>query len=68
MLLKILKGTLTETRFAIPTNPGLDGPLLRTSQKNFHRDQVTYMSDSVCHPSMYPFKSSPLMLFVAWPS
>jgi hypothetical protein len=47
ILPQILKGKLTETRFAIPCNPGLDGPLLRTSRKNFNRDQVTYMSDSV---------------------
>lgn len=46
---QILKGNLIETRFAIPTNPGLDGPLLQTSRKNFARDQVTYMSDSVSH-------------------
>ncbi|CAG8959787.1 hypothetical protein HYFRA_00001694 [Hymenoscyphus fraxineus] len=46
-LMKILKGNLVETRYAIPTNPGLEGPLHQTSCKKFNRDQVTYMSDAL---------------------
>jgi hypothetical protein len=43
-----LQGNLTETRFATPQRPGEQGPLVQTSRKGFARDQVTYMSDSVC--------------------
>ncbi|EPE27364.1 RmlC-like cupin [Glarea lozoyensis ATCC 20868] len=46
-LMKILQGKLIESRFKIPTKPGLDGPLCCTSRKDFERDQVTYMSDSL---------------------
>ncbi|KAH6674791.1 RmlC-like cupin domain-containing protein [Halenospora varia] len=46
-LMKVLQGSLTETRFAIPQNPGLDGPLVQTSRKNFESNQVTYMADSL---------------------
>ncbi|EHL00329.1 putative Cysteine dioxygenase [Glarea lozoyensis 74030] len=45
--MKILQGKLIESRFKIPTKPGLDGPLCCTSRKDFERDQVTYMSDSL---------------------
>ncbi|KAG9231329.1 putative cysteine dioxygenase [Amylocarpus encephaloides] len=46
-IMKILQGNLIEKRFAIPQHPGLEGPLHQTSCKNFKRDQVTYMSDSL---------------------
>ncbi|CAG8979731.1 hypothetical protein HYALB_00011456 [Hymenoscyphus albidus] len=54
-LMKILKGNLVETRYAIPTNPGLEGPLHQTSCKKFNRDQVTYMSDAVSY-YLFPYK------------
>ncbi|TVY30658.1 Cysteine dioxygenase [Lachnellula hyalina] len=44
-LMKILKGNLIESRFAIPSRPGEQGPLVQTARKEFGLDQVTYMAD-----------------------
>ncbi|KAH8660876.1 RmlC-like cupin domain-containing protein, partial [Tricladium varicosporioides] len=46
-LMKVLQGSLIETRFAIPQNAGHDGPLVQTSRKNFESNQVTYMADAL---------------------
>lgn len=48
--MKILKGSLTETRYAWPTvdrNKGEDSPLQIMSSKTFQENQVTYMSDKL---------------------
>jgi cysteine dioxygenase len=48
--MKILKGSLTETRYAWPTverNNLEDRPLQVLSKKTFDQDQVTYMSDKL---------------------
>ncbi|KAL9060239.1 MAG: hypothetical protein Q9206_001125 [Seirophora lacunosa] len=42
----ILKGTLTETRYAWPSTTA-PGPMQITQKANFHRDQVTYMADTL---------------------
>ena len=42
-----MKGSLVESRFAIPERPGEQGPLVQTSRKEFGLDQVTYMADVV---------------------
>lgn len=47
---KVLKGTIRETRFATPMNPGMEGPLVQTSQREFGLDKVTYMADAVSLP------------------
>ncbi|TVY75980.1 Cysteine dioxygenase [Lachnellula suecica] len=44
-LMKILKGSLVESRFAIPERPGEQGPLEQTSRKEFKLNQVSYMTD-----------------------
>ncbi|KAL8960943.1 MAG: hypothetical protein Q9193_002431 [Seirophora villosa] len=43
----ILKGTLTETRYAWPSTTTPPGPMQITQKANFHRDQVTYMADTL---------------------
>jgi cysteine dioxygenase len=48
--MKILKGSLTETRYAWPTvdlNNSEDRPLQTISEKTYQADQVTYMSDKL---------------------
>ncbi|RDL41657.1 uncharacterized protein BP5553_01636 [Venustampulla echinocandica] len=57
---KILQGSITETRFATPSSPGQQGPLVQTSNKNFGLNQVSYMADilglheiSNPHPTEY---------------
>ncbi|KAF1918966.1 RmlC-like cupin domain-containing protein [Ampelomyces quisqualis] len=49
-IMKILKGSLTETRYAWPTvdrNNAEDRPLQVLSSKTYEADQVTYMSDKL---------------------
>ncbi|KAH7070428.1 RmlC-like cupin domain-containing protein [Paraphoma chrysanthemicola] len=49
-IMKILRGSLTETRYAWPTieqNNLEDRPLQVLSKKMFEQDQVTYMSDKL---------------------
>jgi hypothetical protein len=48
--MKILKGSLVETRYAWPTvdlNNSADRPLQTLSEKTYKADQVTYMSDKL---------------------
>ncbi|KAH7328113.1 RmlC-like cupin domain-containing protein [Stachybotrys elegans] len=45
-LMKILKGTLTETRYAFPEEDH-NGPMEIIGEKNFHENQVTYMADEL---------------------
>lgn len=48
--MKILKGSLTETRYAWPTidrNNAEDRPLQVMSSKTYRENQVTYMSDKL---------------------
>jgi hypothetical protein len=48
--MKILKGSLTETRYAWPTvdrNNAEDRPLQVLSNKTYEMNQVTYMSDKL---------------------
>ncbi|TVY16400.1 Cysteine dioxygenase [Lachnellula arida] len=59
-LMKIMKGSLVESRFAIPSRPGEQGPLVQTARKEFGLNQVTYMADilglhaiSNPHPTEY---------------
>jgi hypothetical protein len=42
-----MKGSLVESRFAIPERPGEQGPLVQTSRKEFGLNQVSYMADVV---------------------
>jgi cysteine dioxygenase len=51
-IMKILKGSLVETRYAWPTvqlneDQHEDHPLQTISQKTYQRDEVTYMSDKL---------------------
>jgi cysteine dioxygenase len=49
-IMKILKGSLTETRYAWPTvdrNNAEDRPLQIMSSKTYQENQVTYMSDKL---------------------
>jgi hypothetical protein len=49
-IMKILKGSLTETRYAWPTidiNNSVDRPLQVLSSKTYKENQVTYMSDKL---------------------
>ncbi|KAL8809643.1 MAG: hypothetical protein Q9200_003243 [Gallowayella weberi] len=43
----ILKGSLTETRYAWPTTTGAGKAMSITEQTTFPRDQVTYMADTL---------------------
>ena len=48
--MKILSGSLTETRYAWPTvslNEGAACPLTTISSKTYHENEVTYMSDKL---------------------
>ncbi|KAL8736877.1 MAG: hypothetical protein Q9181_002243 [Wetmoreana brouardii] len=74
----ILKGSLTETRYAWPITPDR---MQITKQTNFNRDEVTYMADNLglhkisnpdlngyavslhcMPPSLLPFSAVPLLL------
>ncbi|KAI4287360.1 MAG: hypothetical protein L6R35_003378, partial [Caloplaca aegaea] len=44
---QILKGTLTETRYAWPSTTAPSRPMQVTQTTSFHRDQVTYMADTL---------------------
>lgn len=44
-LMKVLKGSLRERRYAIPTEPGKQGSLNQTSELSFKLNQVSYMAD-----------------------
>ena len=49
-IMKILKGSLVETRYAWPTidrNNAEDRPLQTLSSKTYKKDEVTYMSDKL---------------------
>lgn len=46
-IMKVLKGRIHETRFATPTSPGTEGPLVKTSELEFGLDKVTYMADAL---------------------
>ena len=49
-IMKILKGSLVETRYAWPTvdlNTNKDQPLNVISEKTYEADQVAYMSDKL---------------------
>ncbi|KAL8985476.1 MAG: hypothetical protein Q9177_004421 [Variospora cf. flavescens] len=43
----VLKGTLTETRYAWPSTTAPSRPMQVTQTTSFHRDQVTYMADTL---------------------
>lgn len=45
--MKVLSGSLRETRYAIPQYPGLEGELTKTSELDFRLDKVSYMSDKL---------------------
>jgi cysteine dioxygenase len=45
--MKILKGSLVETRYAWPLNQDEDRPLETISNKTYHENEVTYMSDKL---------------------
>jgi cysteine dioxygenase len=49
-IMKVLKGSLTETRYAWPTvnlNKSADRPLEALSSKTYKENEVTYMSDKL---------------------
>lgn len=46
-LMKILKGDLRERRYAIPSKPGHEGPLVKISDLNYGFNQVAYMADQL---------------------
>lgn len=46
-LMKILKGQLQESRFAIPKDPKGEGPLTETARANFGVDKVAYIADNL---------------------
>ena len=49
--MKILKGSLTETRYAAPTavqiNGSEDQPMVKTGETTYSQNQVTYMADNL---------------------
>jgi cysteine dioxygenase len=49
-LMKILQGSVRETRFAVPQFPGCEGPLREMSRVNYVTGKVAYMADSVGTP------------------
>jgi cysteine dioxygenase len=60
-LMKVLKGTLKETRFDFPENMG--APLRTLKETIYKRNQVTYMSDDlglhkICNPDPNEFAVS----------
>ncbi|KAH8894120.1 cysteine dioxygenase [Thozetella sp. PMI_491] len=46
-LMKILKGNLTETRYAFPGESGSGGPMRVISEKTYKEDRVAYMADEL---------------------
>ncbi|KND93086.1 Cysteine dioxygenase [Tolypocladium ophioglossoides CBS 100239] len=46
-LMKILRGNLTETRYAFPEDDELEGPMTVISEKTYKEDAVTYMADEL---------------------
>ncbi|KAL9631616.1 MAG: hypothetical protein Q9204_004156 [Flavoplaca sp. TL-2023a] len=46
-IMKMLKGSLTETRYAWPQSTGPGEPMIATSQTHLDRDQVIYMADDL---------------------
>lgn len=46
-LMKILRGTLTETRYEFPGSNSEPGPMKVISSKNYKENQVTYMADEL---------------------
>jgi len=60
---KVLKGEIRETRFAIPRNPGKDGPLVETSNLKFGLNKVAYMADEVSSLSKFRFSSRADLIF-----
>jgi len=45
--MKVLKGSLDETRYAWPLNNDEDCPLETISNKTYQKNEVTYMSDKL---------------------
>lgn len=45
--MKVLRGSLKETRFAWPEQPHVPKPLKVLQERVFHENQVTYMSDQL---------------------
>ena len=45
--MKILHGTLTETRFAFPEEDTQDQPMQVISEKSYKKDAVAYMADEL---------------------
>ncbi|KAL9488689.1 hypothetical protein ACSS6W_000966 [Trichoderma asperelloides] len=46
-LMKILRGDLTETRYAFPEDDEPEGPMTVISEKTYRENQVTYMADEL---------------------
>ncbi|EHK43362.1 hypothetical protein TRIATDRAFT_258544 [Trichoderma atroviride IMI 206040] len=46
-LMKILRGDLTETRYAFPNNDEPEGQMTVISEKTYRENQVTYMADDL---------------------
>ncbi|KYK59463.1 cysteine dioxygenase [Drechmeria coniospora] len=46
-LMKILHGSLTETRYAFPEEGGAAGPMTVISEKTYNENGVTYMADEL---------------------
>ncbi|KAL7784830.1 RmlC-like cupin domain-containing protein [Trichoderma ceciliae] len=46
-LMKILRGDLTETRYAFPEDNEPEGPMTVISDKTYRENQVTYMADEL---------------------
>jgi cysteine dioxygenase len=59
----VLKGEIRETRFAIPRNPGKDGPLVETSTLKFGLNKVAYMADEVSSLSKFRLSSRADVIF-----
>lgn len=45
--MKILRGDLTETRYAFPEKDEPEGPMNVISEKTYKENQVTYMADEL---------------------
>lgn len=46
-LMKILRGNLTETRYAFPEDDGEEQPMTVISEKTYKENGVTYMADEL---------------------
>lgn len=46
-LMKILKGSLTETRYEFPEEGAPSGPMNVISEKTYKENEVTYMADEL---------------------